>query len=72
MTVEELKMVRGTKAYSCSSGASLFSVCRAIYNSDAENYRNILKVLNPLAQWTNLQPGTVIEYIDKDSVMFVY
>lgn len=65
MTIEEAKTSYGVKEYQTSVGDSLYSVCRAIYKSDDEKFRKVLRVLNPKVQWMSIGSGTVLEYLEE-------
>lgn len=69
MTVEEAQYLHGTKTFITSAGASLFSLSRAIYESDDPIYHLVLRVLNPRVCWASIEPGTQIRYIDANYVV---
>lgn len=68
MTVEEAYQQYGAKTHIVSEGENIVFLTRRLYNSDNDNYVNILKVLNPRVNWLSMPAGTVIQYLDPDVV----
>lgn len=67
-TVEEFSQRFGCKNYYSTDGDTLPYIVRKIYNSDSDNYINILKVLNPRVNWSSLKVGVTIKYLDPSVV----
>lgn len=63
MTVEEAYAIYGAKSYTTSSGDTLTSVIRYLYNSDDTLYYFILTTLNQRVDWDNLEPNVTIFYL---------
>lgn len=65
MTIAEAVYKYGLSEYKPSKGDDLIKVCRQLYKSDNEIYRNILKTVNCRFDWSDLEP-TSLKFLRKE------
>lgn len=71
MTVQEVANIYGTKSMNPSSGQTITSLTRQLYESDKDIFANILKKLNHRTDWFNLDPEVQIKYLKPASVKYI-
>lgn len=64
MTVDELASQNGISEYLASYGDDLDSVCNYLYGSCDESHIMILTTLNNRYDWTHINPGDTIYYLE--------